>query len=311
MRLMKIPEFLEPYVQAGHDFLDDDAPQSAAALSFYGITALPPLVMVLLSILGTVYAEKTAVKQLSDQVESLAGPMVAEIISTIVENSSNEGYGWTALMGTAVLLFSASGFFSQLQKALNQAWGVRLKPDAGLKLTIKNRLLSVLAVISTGVLVLFSLFLTTVISAAGRTFEETFGQIYAMSAMIELGVSLIVITGLLAMIFKLLPDALISWSDVWQGALTTALFFMLAKVALGWYLARADLGASYGSSGALVGVLFWVYFSSMILLYGAQLTKVQARRKGQNIVAESYAEMIVVQAVSEPDTADQSETVGS
>jgi membrane protein len=290
---MKTPNFAKPYLAAGKDFVDDDAPQAAAALSFYAVTALPPMVVVLMSIIGLFYNDGTAVNQLSDQVSQMMGPSVADVITTIVENRSDSGHGTATVLGLLVLLVSASGFFAQLQKAMNQVWEVRPRPDAGLWLTVKKRMIGMSAVLGTAFLLVVSLVLSAVIASASSWLEQNVGVGSGVSLLGQAVVSLVVVTGLFALIFKVLPDVVIRWKDVWRGALTTAVLFMVGKYALAWYLGRSDMAAGYGAAGALVLVLFWVYFSSMILLYGAELTQIKAKEHGRELEPEPHAERVV------------------
>ena len=289
---MEIPHLMQAPVDAWKKFLKDDVPQAAAALSFYAVTALPPFVVILVSVLGMVYVDNSAGDQLSRQVATLFGASAAEMISTIVDNRSASSHGAAALVGTVVLLVGASGFFGQLQKALNHVWGVRLKASVGIGQTIKKRLLSMSAVLGTGFFFFFSLLLSAFVSAAGGMVEEFFGIGATVTLIGETLVALLLVTGLFGLIFKFLPDVLIGWQDVWRGALTTALLFMVGKTALGWYLGRADFAADYGSAGAVILILFWVYYSSMILLYGAALTQVQTESAGRPVTPESHAEFV-------------------
>jgi len=287
---MKTPQLLKPYVEAGKEFMSDDAPQAAAALSFYVVSALPPMVVVILGLTGFFFNGETASSQFTQQLSDLLGPSVADIISTIIEQRDSSGHGFASLVGLVIILFSASGFFGQLQKALNQVWDVKVKPDTSIWITVKKRLVSMTAVLGTGFLFLVSLLLSTWISGATEWVQANLG-IGSWTALVgQAVVSFLLVTALFAMIFKVLPDVQIEWKDVWKGAGTTAALFMVAKYGLAWYLGRSDLAASYGGAGALVLVLLWVYFSSMIMLYGAELTQVKARKKGRKLEPEPYAE---------------------
>lgn len=301
---MKASILFRQLTEAGKDFIEDDVPQAAAALSFYAVTALPPLIVILISFLGMAYADGSASEHLARQVSDLFGPSAGEMVGTIVENRSGTSHGMAAVTGLVVLLLGASGFFAQLQKALNQVWEVRPKPSAGFALTVKKRLLSMTAVLGTGFLLLTSLLLSAAISAASDWLDRAIGMGATLSLLGEAAVTFAVVTGLFALIFKFLPDAIIEWSEVWRGATVTAALFMIGKFALGLYLGQADFAADYGSAGALVLVLFWVYYSSMILLFGAELTQVQAKAKGREIQPELHAEKVVTIT----ETADGSET---
>lgn len=293
---MNIPSPVKLWVDSGKAFLDDDVPQAAAALSFYAVAALPPMVVILVSMLGLVYSDGSASDRLGGEIAKLFGPSASDTIMGFLSTRSSS-HGVAALGSVVVLLFGAAGFFGQLQKAINNVWGVRPKPSAGFKVTIKKRLLSMTAVLGTGFLLLISLALSAFIAAAGQALHTVLGIGPLVSTLGESLATLILITGLFALIFKVLPDVDIAWSDVWHGAFTTALLFLVGKLGLGWYLGRTDFSADYGSAGALVLILFWVYYSSMILLFGAELTQTRALAQGRDIEPEPYAELFELRAI--------------
>ena len=275
--------------KAAKDFSDEDATSTAAALSFYAVTAIPPLVVVLTAILSIVFSGGEAAEKLVAQVQSLFGQETAATIASIIERRSHAPNGAAAFTGVIVLLLGASGFFVQLQKALNRVWDVEADPEAGWVQTIVKRVLGMTVVLGTGFLLLISLVLSALISAASHWFQERLNSSMHMTSALETVVALVTITCLFALLFKYLPDAEIHWVDVWHGAFATALLFSVGKFVLGWYLGRTDFTADYGSSGALVLVLFWVYYSSIILLFGAELTQAVAQLRGRSVVPEEGA----------------------
>lgn len=286
---MAIPKVLLPFKQAFQDFTEEDAPQRAAALSFYAVTAIPPLAVLLTAILGLVYSGPQAAQELVNQVSSLFGPATAETIREILERRATAANGTAALGGLLILLLGASGFFVQLQKALNHVWGVKADPEAGWKATIVKRILSMTVVLGTGFLLLVSLVVSTFIAVASRWLEQQMGLSVGLASLAEVALGLAMITGMFSLIYYYLPDVKVAWSDVWRGALTTAALFLLGKFALGWYLGRSNFTADYGGAGALVLILFWVYYTSMILLFGAELTQAQAAARGHVVTPEKYA----------------------
>jgi membrane protein len=286
---MAIPRVFLPFQSAFQEFRDEDAPQRAAALSFYAVTAIPPLVVLLTAILGLVYSGPQAGQELVNQVGSLFGQETAETVSEILQRRASASNGWAALGGLLVMLLGASGFFVELQKALNHVWGVQPDPQAGWKQTLLKRFLSMTVVLGTGFLLLISLMVSTFIAVAGRWLELRLGWSVGLASLAEALVGLAMITAMFSLLFYYLPDARVSWSDAWRGALATAVLFLIGKFALGWYLGRSDFTADYGSAGALVLILFWVYYSSMILLFGAELTQAQASARGHAAEPERYA----------------------
>lgn len=265
--------------QAAQTFSASDAGTSAAALSFYAITAIPPLVILLTAILGLVVSDHAAAKYLVTQAHQSLGPETAVAIEGILQRRAQAANGPAAFFGLLVLLVGASGFFVHLQKALNSLWGVQPDPQAGWKDTLVKRIASMGVVLSTGLLLLLSLLTSTVVSAAQVWLQQRTAWSFGWLRLSETFLSLALLTALLALLLKYLPDATVAWGDVWRAALTTAVLFSLGKIGLGWYLARSDLSADYGSAGALVLTLFWVYYSCMLLLFGAALTRAKAQAR--------------------------------
>lgn len=289
---MSIPPALEPFKTAFQGFRDKDASQKAAALSFYAVTAIPPLVVLLTGILGLAYSGPEAAHKLVGQVTDLFGASTGATVAEILERRSHAANGSAALTGLVVLLLGASGFFVELQKALNGVWGVQSDPNSGWKGVIVKRILSMTVVLGTGFLMLVSLMISTVIAVASDWLQSQLGWSIGLASMAEVALSLATITGMFCLLFKYLPDVTVSWSDVLSGALTTAGLFLVGKFALGWYLGRSDFTADYGSAGALVLILFWVYYSSMILLFGAELTRARATARGRQVIPEGHAKIV-------------------
>lgn len=290
--MMSITTGLRPYKKALGHFLETAAPQSAAAMSFYAVTAIPPLMVVIAAVLSLVFSGPRAIAELVNQVTALFGHSTGDTISAILARRATAPNATAAVTGMAVLLVGASGFFSQLQIALNQVWGVEAKPNVAWKMLIVKRLVSMTAVLGTGFLLLVSLVLSAVMAAAGDWLEAKLGWSVGLAAFAEAFIAVSMLTGLFAFIYKVLPDVQLRWSDVWKGAVTASLLFMLGKFALAWYLGRTDLAADYGSAGALVLILFWVYYTSLILLFGAELTQAQTLAAGQEVLPERYAERV-------------------
>lgn len=285
--------------KAGKASLDDDVPQAAAALSFYAVTALPPLVVVTVSVISLVYDSQQAINQLTEQIASLMGPSVAETVKTVFENRTQSDNGFAAGLGLLFLLVSASGFFAQLQKILNAVWGVRVKDSAGILITLQKRLLSMTTVLGTGLLLVMSLVFSAAVSAASEAAEAYLGIGPTVALVGQSALNILVLTLLFALIFKYLPDAIVDWKDVLLGALVTAVVFSLGKFGLALYLSRADLGADYGAAGALVLVMFWIYVSSMLVLFGAEYTELYARERGRLVQPEPHAELVETTRVEE------------
>ena len=268
----------------------DKAPRLGAALSYYTVFSLVPLLVLAISIAGLVFGTEAAQQAIMTQIESLVGPQSAAAIKQMLEIAQRPSSGALAsAIAVVTLLLGASGVFAQLQDALNTVWGVEPKAGRGLWGTIKDRLFSLMAVLGTGFLLLVSLVLSAALAAFGKMFQGRLPGHEGLLHLADLAISFGVITLLFAMMFKLLPDAKIAWRDVWIGAGLTSVLFTVGKFAIGMYLGKADVGSAYGAAGSLVILLVWVYYSSQILLYGAEFTSVYANRYGSRIVAVSNA----------------------
>lgn len=268
------------------EFGRDDCPRLAAAIAYYTIFSLPPL-LILLTLLAAAFVEpEEARRAMVSQAGELIGPEGARQIATMLREAERpEGGGLlpTAL-GLLALAFGATGAFIQLQSALNTAWDVRPK-GGGIRGFLLKRLFSFGMIGAIAFLLLVSLVLTAVLAALGERLAATLPGMAGRSVFLALGllVNVAVISALFATIFKVMPDAEVEWRDVRVGAIVTALLFVAGKFAIGFYLGRSDPGSAFGAAGSLALVLVWVYYSAFILLIGAEFTQVWARRRGEPI----------------------------
>jgi membrane protein len=275
-------------------FVDDGCPQMAAALSYYTVFALPPLLILILTVVGLVMDPEQVQEALRGQVGSALGRDGAEQIATIVEQANRpEGRGPRALVGIVGLLLGATGAFLQLQSALNRAWDVEPDPEAGgIRQFLVKRLLSLGMILGLAFLLLVSLALSAAISMAGEAIGELVpGVSEALLHLLNLGLTLGVVTVLFAAMFRILPDARIAWRDVWVGGAVTAVLFVVGKFALGLYLGRSDPGEAFGAAGSLALLLVWIYYASMIVLLGAEFTQSWAAMHGEGITPEPGARL--------------------
>jgi membrane protein len=266
-------------VTAGKDWIDDKAPRLAAALSYYTAFSLPPLLVLLVGIAGLVYGADAVRDRMVDQIAGLVGEQSARLLGeAIAEAQQTTGTGGAALIGLGVLVFGATGVFGQLQEAINTIWEAKSKEAGGLWRLIRTRLLSLAAVLGAGFLLLVSL----AVSAAIGALVDLVGRYQMLApflAVIDFVVSMLVITVLFALIFKYLPDVRIAWKDVWVGSALTALLFVAGKLAIGLYLGTSDIGSAYGAAGSLIVVLVWIYYSALIVFYGAEFTQAWANHR--------------------------------
>ena len=275
-------------VQTGKETLDDDVPTLSAAIAYYTVFSLPPLLVVIVAVAGAVFGVDRVEEAITSQVGGLVGPEGAAAIHTMIANASDLGSGvGSKVAGIAALLFGATGAFTQLQKALNRAWEVEETEGGGVVGVVLKRLLSFGMILTIAFLLLVSLAVSAAISAVGSAAADAVGGMPPwVMQVVNLVVSVGVITVLFALVFKVLPDAEVAWRDVWVGALATAVLFTLGKYLIGLYLGTANPGSAFGAAGSLALILVWIYYSSLIVLVGAEFTQVWARRYGAGIEGE-------------------------
>jgi membrane protein len=270
---------------AASNWMEDHAPTLGAALAYYTIFSLAPLLIIAIGIAGLVFGREAAQGQIFDQLRSLLGDAGGKAMQDMVQNATAKPTtGLVAtVIGVVTLLFGASGVFGQLQTSLNTIWGVQPKPGRGVLGILRDRFLSFGFILVVGFLLLVSLLLTAMIAIVGQWFGGMSLGMEALAHILNLVLSLAVITLLFAMIFKFLPDARIAWRDVWIGALITAALFTAGKFALGLYLGKSGVASTYGAAGSLIVLLLWIYYSAQILFFGAEFTKAYAHRSGSAV----------------------------
>ena len=270
----------------------DHAQGLGAALAFYAIFSLAPLLLIVIAIAGSVFGQEAAQGEIIGQIQGLVGEESAKAIQTMLEEARKPAAGIIATVVAIVLLFlGATGVFAQLQEALNIIWRVEAKPEQGMWKILKDRFISLLAVLGTGFLLLISLVISAALSAIGTTLEQFLPVPGFLLQLINFLVSFAIVTLLFAMIYKLLPDRSIQWSDVWIGAIITSLLFTIGKFVIGVYLGKSDVGIAYGAAGSLVVMLMWVYYASQIFLFGAEFTAVYAHARGSKLAPSPQARM--------------------
>ncbi|HEX2652456.1 MAG TPA: YihY/virulence factor BrkB family protein [Xanthobacteraceae bacterium] len=273
--------------EAGIDWLDDECPRWGAALAFYSVLSLAPLLVIAIAIAGAVFGDEAARGEVVTQMQSLMGKDGAEAIQQMILHAQKPATGSVAAsIGVVVLLLGASGVFGELRAALNRIWEVDRKPGGGVMSYVKDRFLSVTMVLGTGFLLLVSLALSAFLQGAQTYFVARFPELVAMAHIADVGISFGVTMILFALIYKFVPDVRVVWKDVWIGAATTAALFIIGKFLLGFYLGRGTFGSAYGAAGSLVVMVVWVYYSAQIMFFGAELTQVYARQFGADIKSD-------------------------
>jgi membrane protein len=273
------------------NFFQDDSFSYASSIAFYTIFSLPAILIISLSIGATFYERDVVQRELINQVGRLIGKESAANIEEILINAALDSTGTVArIVGIATLVFSATTVFISLQTSLNKIWGIKPKPERGFIKYIIDRLLSLAMVISIGFLLLVSLVVDTVLVIVQNSLAKVLADwtLYIV-ATLNIAVSLALITLIFAIMFKVLPDAKIKWRDVWVGSIVTTGFFALGKYMIGFYLGNSSVNSAYGAAGSLVIILIWVYYSTVIFLFGAELTSVYAEESGSQITPYHHA----------------------
>jgi membrane protein len=271
----------------------DNASRLAAALSYYTIFSVAPLLIIAIAVAGLVFGRKAATEQLVGEIRDLVGNDGAQVIQSILQNASKTTSGILATcIGVVTLLVGASGAFGQLQDSLNTIWEVRPKAGRGVKGVLRDRALSFSMVLFIGFLLMVSLLLSAFLSGIGKYLADLLPMSSVVLQGMNFGISLGVTTFLFALIFKVLPDAYIRWRDVWVGSAVTALLFSLGRFLIGLYLGRSSVSSAYGAAGSLVVLLLWIYYSAQILFLGAEFTQVYANKFGKAIIPKPNAERI-------------------
>jgi membrane protein len=278
--------------------------QHAGALAFYTLFSLAPLMLILTSIGAAVFGEQAARGEISDSISGLIGDPAAEVVEEAVRSSRVQEAGLLpTLLGIGALLFGATTVFAQVQRSLNQFWGVIAKPSrSNILVFAKTRLLSFGMVLILGFLLLTSLVVSMVIAAIVVYAGHWFPVPAALVAGIDLVVSLAVATLIFGMMFKVLPDVYLRWADVWRAALLTAVLFALGQYVISFYLTRAAPASTYGAAGSLVMLLLWVYYSALILFFGTAVTKVAILRRDGQVTPKKTAVRIKMVLLEETET---------
>ncbi|HTG34192.1 MAG TPA: YihY/virulence factor BrkB family protein [Thermoanaerobaculia bacterium] len=273
---------------------EDGALDLGAALAYYTIFSLAPLMLIVVAVAGLVWGREAVQGQLVGQLQGIVGPQGGQAIQTMVANAGQHGSGMLAtILGLVTILFGATGVFVQLQSALNRIWNVEPKPGAGIWSFIRTRMISFGMILGIGFLLLVSLVVTAAVAAAGKWATGMLPGGETLINILTFAVSFALITLLFAMIYKVLPDVEIGWRDVWIGAAVTALLFTIGKFLIGLYLAHSTVASTYGAAGSLVVLLLWIYYSSQILFLGAEFTEVYATRYGSRIRPSKHAVPVV------------------
>jgi len=265
-----------------NQWIDREPFKNSAAISFYTIFSLPGLLVIIINLAGYFYGEEAVTRSISGEIGNMIGGNTARDIEAIIANASvHQDFTFTSLVGIGTLIFGATGVFYQLQQTLNMIWEVKPEPTRKISKMVLDRIFSFGLILAVGFLLLVSLVLSALLSIVSSWvayyFSETFNIVFRI---LDFSLSLGVVTFLFAAIFKFLPDANVPWRDVWVGAFVTALLFVLAKFALGVYFGHSNPASAYGAAGTVILIMLWVSYAGLILLFGAEFTRIYADRRG-------------------------------
>jgi membrane protein len=275
------------------EWSEDKAPRLAAALAYYTVFSIPPLLLTIIGIASRFFDRAEVQQAILSQISNLLNQDTANAIGGIIESAGSERQGGVAaIIGAVVLLLGASAVFGQLQDSLNTIWEVRPKPNQGVLRLVQKRLFSFLIVLVLGFLLLVSMVLSTALAALSELISTWLPGSNFLFQLINFVLPFVVITLLFALMFKFIPDAKIAWRDVWLGAVITSLLFNIGKTIIGLYLARSNPASAFGAAASIVLIFVWIYYTAQILFIGAEFTQVYASTYGSGVVPEKYAEKL-------------------
>ncbi len=291
----KVKKILNLLKESYKGFNDDECPKLAASLSYYTIFSLPPLLIIIISLSGFFFGADAVRGELFGQINGLVGNSAAIQIQEIIKNVKlSHSSAFATTFGIIILLVGASGVFVEIQDSINFIWGLKAKPKRGLIKFIKNRLMSFSMIGSVGFLLLVGLIINSVMDLLNTRLSVYFpADIVYLFYALNLFVVFVIITLLFTVIFKTLPDGKLALRDCLIGASFTTFLFMLGKFGIGAYLGQSAIGSWYGAAGSVILILVWVYYSAIILYFGAEFTKVFAETHGKKIIPNGYAVQII------------------
>ena len=272
-------------------FGDDKVTKLSGSLAYYTVFSMAPLLIVIISLCGLFLGREAVEGKIYNQLTSFVGSDTAAQLQEIIKNASLAGKSRVAaIIGGITLLVGSTTVFAEIQDSINGIWGLKPKPKRGWLKMLQNRFLSFSVIISLGFLLLVSLGVTTIVDGFSERLRAHFPDVtVVVFYIVNIAITLLVTSTIFAVIFKVLPDAKIKWRDVAAGAIATSILFMLGKFAISFYISKSDVGSTYGTAGSLVVLLLWIYYSSIILYFGAEFTKAYALKYGSEIHPNHYA----------------------
>ncbi|TGE15308.1 YihY/virulence factor BrkB family protein [Hymenobacter elongatus] len=292
------------------EFIVNNSFRHAAALSYYTIFSLPPLLIIVITVAGTLFGNEAVTGQVFAQMNGLVGAESAKFMQdSITEFNKQERSGLAAVIGIGTLIFAATTFFVTLQESINDIWNLKVKPRNGLWQFIRDRLLSFGLILSVALLLLVSFVISAMLSFFTDYLQRLLPEVtIVVIHLVDFGLSLLITSLLFALIYRFLPDAIIRWRDVGVGAFITALLFLIGKYLIAFYIAKADPGSTYGAAGSAIVLLVWVNYSSLIIFFGAEFTQEFADAFGQKVQPKAHAVRIETREVPEGESKEEIST---
>ena len=295
MKGLKIKDILIIFKTAFKEWYVKDPFRQSAIIAYYSIFSIPGLLVLVIAIAGYFFdrdiVNNNLIAQISETIGSEAALQIQEVLS---KSTSEKSTTWGSIVGITILLIGATGVFVELQKTLNLIWNVKVKPQSSIWLIIKSRLFSFGLILAIAFLLTISLVISTALVAISNYIQfESSPFIMTIYGILNFIISLLIISALFAMIFKILPDAKIEWKHVWLGSLVTGILFTLGKMSLAYYFGKAEPESVYGAAGSIILILLWVSYSSMILFFGAEFTAAYAKKYSGIIAPTAIAKVEV------------------
>ena len=287
---MMLKDLWEILTETWNAWSTHKAPSAGAALAYYTLFSLAPLLVIVIAVAALVFGQEAAQGKIVTEIQGVVGEESARAIQAMIEKARAPAAGiFATVLSLMTMLLGATAVVGELKDILNTIWNVQPGPGSGILSTLKARFMSLAFVLGIGFLLLVSLVVSAVLSVLSGFFNHLLPSPWLVQVwqVVNVIVSLGVITVLFAMLYRFLPDTEVPWRDVWIGAGITALLFVISKFLIGLYLGQSSMGSAYGPAGSLVLILVWVYYASLVLLFGAEFTAVYAHRHGSRAARES------------------------
>jgi membrane protein len=287
----KIKEIWQTLVKSFKNFGEDKIAKYSGSLAYTVVFSLGPLLIVIIFICSIFFGQEATQNRIFQETQDFVGKDAAQQLQTIIKNASLSGKSnFAAVIGIIALLFGATAIFAEIQDSINSIWNLKAKPKKGIWKIIRTRFLSFSLVVSLGFLLLVSLAIAAVVESLSNRLRSLLPDVtIVLFYILNMVISFLITMALFALIFKVLPDAKTKWKEILPGAIASAVLFMIGKFAISFYIAKSNIGSTYGAAGSLVILLLWVYYSAIILYLGAEFAKAWSVRKGRGIQPNDYA----------------------